>query len=285
MLSYQHQYHAGNFADVHKHLILRVLFESLLKKEKPFNYIDCHAGSGLYDLESREARKTAERTNGIDQLWLEKRNNKTVQSYLDAIRGLNPNDKLRYYPGSPKLAELWLREQDKAQLIELHPKAQNDLRRIFTRDKRISLHSRDCYEGLPAIIPPQIKRGLVLLDPSYEEKNEYNDIVDLVIQSEARWSTAIYAIWYPMLTANRHQYLIDALKRSSLEKVLVSEITINDFDHQKDEEQFAGMYGSGMAIINTPWQVDERLEELLPSVAQAFSSDYGKSQLSWLKTE
>ncbi|MFT5452994.1 MAG: 23S rRNA (adenine2030-N6)-methyltransferase [Enterobacterales bacterium] len=285
MLSYQHQYHAGNFADVHKHLILRVLFESLLKKEKPFNYIDCHAGSGIYDLESREARKTAERSNGIDQIWLEDSDNETVQTYLEAIRSLNTNNKLRYYPGSPKIASLWMRDQDRAQLIELHPKAQNDLRRRFTRDKRFSLHNRDCYEGLPAIVPPQIKRGLVLLDPSYEEKNEYHNIVDLVIKSEARWATATYAIWYPLLTANRHQYLIDALKRSSLKKVLISEITINDFDHQKDAEQFAGMYGSGMAIINAPWQLDEKLDLILPKIAQSFSADYGKSKTTWLRAE
>jgi 23S rRNA (adenine2030-N6)-methyltransferase len=285
MLSYQHQYHAGNFADVHKHLILRVLFESLLKKEKPFNYIDCHAGSGIYDLESREARKTAERSNGIDQIWQESSNDETVQTYREAILSLNSNNKLRYYPGSPKIASLWMRQQDRAQLIELHPKAQNDLRRLFTRDKRFSLHDRDCYEGLPAIVPPQIKRGLVLLDPSYEEKNEYKDIVDLVIKSESRWSTAIYAIWYPLLTANRHQYLIDALKRSSLKKVLISEITINDFDHQKDGEEFAGMYGSGMAIINTPWQTDEKLDLILPTIAQSFSADFGKSKTSWLRAE
>jgi 23S rRNA (adenine2030-N6)-methyltransferase len=285
MLSYQHQYHAGNFADVHKHLILRVLFESLLKKEKPFNFIDCHAGSGIYDLESREARKTAERSNGIDQIWMENSKDETVKVYLEAIRSLNKTNKLRYYPGSPKIASLWMREQDKAQLIELHPQAQNDLRRQFTRDKRISLHARDCYEGLPAIVPPQIKRGLVLLDPSYEEKNEYKNIVDLVIKSESRWATAIYAIWYPLLTANRHQYLIDALKRSTLSKVLISEIAINDFDHQKDGEQFAGMYGSGVAIINTPWQTDKKLDSILPTIAHAFSADYGKSKTTWLRAE
>ena len=285
MLSYQHQYHAGNFADVHKRLILRVLIESLQKKEKPFNYIDCHAGSGIYDLESREARKTAERSNGIDQIWLDNSNDETVRIYLEAIRSLNKTNKLRYYPGSPKIASLWMREQDRAQLIELHPQAQNDLRRQFTRDKRFSLHDRDCYEGLPAIVPPQIKRGLVLLDPSYEEKNEYKNIVDLVIKSQSRWATAIYAIWYPLLTANRHQYLIDALKRSSLSKVLISEITINDFDHQKDGEQFAGMYGSGMAIINTPWQTDTKLDSILPTIAQSFSADYGKSKTTWLRAE
>jgi len=279
MLSYPHQYHAGSFADVHKHLIMRVLFESLLKKDKPFCYLDCHAGSGVYDLKSAASQKTAERVGGIDQLWHLNHKNSTLQAYLDAIKSLNEDTQLRYYPGSPKLAANWLREQDRAQLIELHPQAQDDLRRTFTRDKKISLHARDCYEGLPAIIPPQIKRGFVLLDPSYEVKDEYTQIVKLVEKAHTRWATAIYAIWYPLLPSKRHLHLLDALKRAKLPKVLISELHILDQDKYDADRNHNGMVGSGMAIINTPWQVDDKLSDLLPYVAETLAPGFGSSHL------
>ncbi len=281
MLSYQHEYHAGNFADVHKHLCLRLLFESLLKKDKPFCYIDCHAGAGIYDLESAHARKTAECEQGIGRLWGngEAASLAGVGAYLGAVAALNPDGQLRRYPGSPALASQWLREQDRALFMELHPAAQAALKKHFRNDPRVSVHTRDCYEGLPALVPPAIRRGLVLLDPSYEVKDEYTSIVALTVAAHRRWHTGIYVIWYPLLHAARHLELQRALEASGLHNILLTELALGEAG------ETSGMYGSGLAIVNPPWQVDAQLAELVPRVAQALAPGRGHAQLRWLARE
>ena len=281
MLSYQHEYHAGNFADVHKHLCLRVLFEALCRKDKPFCYIDCHAGAGRYDLGGPEARKTAEYTGGIGPLW-ECRTQPasgTVAAYLDAVARLNPDGELRYYPGSPALAQQWLRPQDRALLLELHPQAQQRLKRNIREDSRIGVHTRDCYEGLTALVPPPIRRGLVLLDPSYEVKQEYRQIAALAVCAHKRWANAIYAIWYPLLPAARQRALLAALEQSGMPRILLTELTVADGTDQ------SGMYGSGMAIVNAPWQIDNTLAALLPAVANRLAPGRGAAELRWLVEE
>jgi len=278
MLSYQHEYHAGNFADVHKHLCLRVLFESLLRKEKPFCYVDCHAGAGVYDLDCAEARRTSEFSAGIGRLWAHRTGSSqaALTAYLEAVAALNPDGRLRHYPGSPALAGQWLRPQDRALLLELHPQAQLALQGHLRGDSRCSAHARDCYEGLPALVPPPIRRGLVLLDPSYEIKDEYRRIVTLTATAFKRWDTAIYAIWYPLLGAARHLELLSALERSGMPGILVTELTVVGRDGTD------GMYGSGMAIVNAPWQTDQALAALLPAVADLLAPGEGAAQLRWL---
>lgn len=281
MLSYQHEYHAGNFADVHKHLCLRVLFESLLKKDKPFCYIDCHAGAGIYDLESIEARRTAESASGIGKLWKHRAEGgpQALRSYLESVASLNPGSLLRSYPGSPELARQWLRSHDKALLLELHPQAQLALKKNFSSDARFNVHARDCYEGLAALVPPTIKRGLVLLDPSYEVKDEYRHIAALTVKAHQRWANAIYAIWYPLLPAAGHLDLLAALARSGIHKILLSELTV------AQETESRGMYGSGMAIVNAPWQTDNLLTALMPSVAGLLAPGQGAAKIRWLVEE
>jgi len=281
MLSYQHEYHAGNFADVHKHLCLRVLFEALLRKDKPFCYIDCHAGAGAYDLGSTEARKTSEFSNGIGRLWAHRTEPgpTALTALLEAVAALNPDGNLRHYPGSPALAGQWLRPQDRALLLELHPQAQLALKKNLRGDARISVHARDCYEGLPALVPPPIRRGLVLLDPSYELKDEYRQIVALIATACKRWGDASYAIWYPLLGAARHLELLAALQRSAMPGILVTELTVAGRD------ETGGMYGSGMAIVNAPWQTDHALAALLPAVADLLAPGRGAAQLRWLAGE
>ncbi len=281
MLSYQHEYHAGNFADVHKHLCLRVLFGSLLRKDKPFCYIDCHAGAGVYDLAGTEARRTFEFRAGIGRLWAHRADPgpAALTAYLEAVAALNPDGSLRHYPGSPALAGQWLRPQDRALLLELHPQAQLALKKNLRRDSRISVHARDCYEGLPALVPPPIRRGLVLLDPSYEVKDEYRQVVALTAAAFKRWGDASYAIWYPLLGAGRHLELLAALRRSAMPDILVTELTVAD----RDESD--GMYGSGMAIVNAPWQTDQALAALLPAVAELLAPGQGAAQLRWLAGE
>ncbi len=281
MLSYQHQYHSGNFADVHKHVVLGLLFQAMVKKEKPFCYVDCHAGSGQYDLDSIESQKTTEFTSGISRLWQsrEKLSLPMLEYYFAAISSINEGGLLRFYPGSPKFSQYWLRENDKALLLELHPQAYADLSRTLYNDKRLSLHNRDCYEGLPALLPPVIKRGIVLLDPSYEVKDEYRRILRLLKAAQKRWMTGVYVVWYPLLPAKRHLDLVRGLVSFVSGNVLISEMIMHEMDTT------VGMYGSGMAIINPPWQLDSSLDEIVPIIANALSPKYGRAELRWLRNE
>jgi 23S rRNA (adenine2030-N6)-methyltransferase len=278
MLSYQHEYHAGNFADIHKHLCLRILFQSLLKKDKPFCYVDCHAGAGTYDLGSEEARKTGEFAGGIGSLWAAPpgADSPALAAYLKAVAALNPGGDLRYYSGSPALARQWLRPQDRALLFELHPQSQRALKKNVGHDPRFSVHARDCYEGLVALVPPPIRRGLVLLDPSYEVKEEYRRIAKLTADAHRRWANAIYAIWYPLLSASRHLELLAALARSGLGDILLSELVV------AEKAEGGGMYGSGMAIVNPPWRMDEELARVMPAVAQIIAPTTAQASLRWL---
>jgi 23S rRNA (adenine2030-N6)-methyltransferase len=198
LLSYQHGYHAGNAADVHKHLTLVLLLQKLRAKDAAFCFVDAHAGRGLYDLDSEAARKTGEAAHGILKLVAATDPPASVCDYLDLVAGHNRPGSHRFYPGSALLAQALLREQDRALLLELHPQEVLALKEAMARDRRVSVHKRDCFEGLPALLPPRIRRGLVLLDPSYEIRSEYETVIDLLEQSLSRWSNGIYLLWYPL---------------------------------------------------------------------------------------
>ena len=279
MLSYQHSYHAGNFADVHKHLILSRLLEALHRKDKPFCYYETHAGRGRYDLSQTEAQKTAEYQQGIGRLWQQVQMPDLARPYQATIQELNPQARLRYYPGSPAVARRWLREQDRMQLMELHPQEALALRELFRGDRQVGVHERDGFEGVLALAPPPEKRGLVLIDPSYELKEDYRQLPQWVGKLFQRWSSAICAIWYPLLPAGRHQLLLKGLEQSGLRKILVAELEVSAAGD-------AGMYGSGMAIINAPWQLERELEQLMPWLVSLLGQESAARQrVTWLVPE
>ncbi len=278
MLSYQHAYHAGNFADIHKHAVLVRLLAALQRKDKPFCYLETHAGRGRYDLRSGEAQKTAEFKAGIGQLWGQSPA-PLLEPLFDVVKGLNADGKLRTYPGSPLIARASLRPQDRMQLMELHPGEFEALKEVFRRDRQVSLHQRDGFEGVLALSPPAEKRGLVLVDPSYELKEDYQQVPRWAAKLFQRWSSATLAIWYPLLPAGRHQVLLKGLERSGLRKILVSEFPVAPIGGE-------GMYGSGMAVVNTPWQLDEELAQCLPGLAQRLAGPGADApRLTWLVGE
>lgn len=278
MLSYQHAYHAGNFADIHKHAVLVRLLAALQRKDKPFCYLETHAGRGRYDLRSGEAQKTAEFKAGIGQLWGQSPA-PLLEPLFDVVKGLNADGKLRTYPGSPLIARASLRPQDRMQLMELHPGEFEALKEVFRRDRQVSLHQRDGFEGVLALSPPAEKRGLVLVDPSYELKEDYQQVPRWAAKLFQRWSSATLAIWYPLLPAGRHQVLLKGLERSGLRKILVSEFPVAPIGGE-------GMYGSGMAVVNTPWQLDEELAQCLPGLAQHLAGPGADApRLTWLVGE
>lgn len=278
MLSYQHRYHAGNFADVHKHLILTVVLESLTRKPSPLAVIDTHAGEGLYDLMSEEAAKIQEFRDGIEKLLPGHAPPEIVQIYLDCVRAENPDGGLRQYPGSPRLAERLTRPGDEIILAELHPQALTALRRTFRRSDRVHIHKRDGFEALAALVPPKQKRGIVLIDPAYEEKADYERAVQAIERAWRRWPAGGYLLWYPLLPAGKHEDLLSALKQSGIAKILRSEW------HHRPAGAGRGLYGSGMALVNPPWKTDEAIRSITDWFLE-IDFGVGPAVLDWLAGE
>ncbi len=261
MLSYRHGFHAGNFADVHKHVTLVLLLESLLKKETPFCYIDTHAGAAMYNLQSGFAQKHREFENGIGRLWHRGQVPPPVMSYLQLVAAMKNNrgarESPRYYPGSPALAKILARPQDRMILMELHPADFRLLKSYFARDRRARVECRDGFEGLMAVLPPAERRGLVLVDPAYEAGNELERLAGVLERAWRKWPTGVYAVWYPLQKGLPVRRFHRELRNAGAKKIFLCEINV------VPDSGSNRLGGSGMIIINPPWQVDLKLEEAL----------------------
>jgi 23S rRNA (adenine2030-N6)-methyltransferase len=280
MLSYRHIFHAGTFADVHKHIGLSLLLQALTQKPAPFCYVDAHAGSAFYHLSEHAAMLHAEYRTGIGRLWELSDPPALVRPYLDTVRAANPDGQLRYYPGSPALARRWLRPQDRLIALEQHPTDGQTLCQVFTHDPQVAVHQRDTYEGLRALLPPAEKRGLVLLDPSYEVKTEYRRVADCLQAIYPHWRHGIYAIWYPRLPGDPARVLRQALQNSGIHKILQAELWVQPDDHP------LGLLGSGLLVINPPWRFEQQLQSLLPWLWQHLvPPGLGRWSLGWLVAE
>jgi len=277
MLSYRHGFHAGNHADVLKHAVLALLLESLKKKEAPFAYLETHAGAGRYDLRSEQAQKTGEFHEGIERLWGTARKPEALAPYLAAVRALNPGGGLDFYPGSPRIARHLLRPQDRMVLMELHTSEYPVLKQEFRGDKQVAVHHRDGYEGLNALLPPKEKRGLLLIDPSYEVASEYGQVVDAVQAAAKRWSGGIIAVWYALLSETAGEGFKERFRTTGLRKLFAAELRVR--------AEGVGMFGSGMLILNPPWQLDTTLGELLPWLAGAVAPATGAARVEWVVPE
>ena len=213
MLSYRHAFHAGNHADVLKHVVTLQLLAYLGQKETPFMYIDTHAGAGLYTLDGAYASKNAEFETGIARLWDRKDLPGPLAEYVSLIKALNPSGKMRYYPGSPYLADKAMREEDRLRLFELHPSdgkiLQDNFRKVeahaaaqgqktSSRGTRVMIQKGDGFLGLKALLPPPSRRALVLIDPPYEDKADYRRVKDTLADALTRFPTGTYAVWYPV---------------------------------------------------------------------------------------
>lgn len=291
MLSYRHGFHAGNHGDVLKHLCQMLLIEKLKTKDKGFVYFDTHSGAGVYQLDSIEAQKTKEFKQGIERVRAHRSDNEQIAEYLTLVSNYK---KFAQYPGSPEIAKCLLRSQDKIVLMEWHNQEIKQLKSNIG-GKNISIHHRDGYEGLKALTPPSLPRGLVLIDPSYEVADEYQQVVDTLCEVQKKWPSAIFAIWYPLLSRRKiddssfqssmskkgkSQDMVDELASQPFKNMLKVELCVTSSDESE------GMYGSGMAIINAPWQFDKQidvcLKELTPLLIQNASGSYS---VDWLIQE
>lgn len=280
-MNYRHAYHAGNFADVLKHSVLIGLIEALKHKQTPFCYIETHAGRGRYDLHGEEALKTREFADGVVRLLDTARLPSLLHIYLNLVRTFNGDragHDVAVYPGSPLLASLLLREDDRAQLCERQPEEAAALRGLFRGDGRVAVHERDGYEALKGLLPPREKRGLVLIDAPFETRDgEFRLIEAALAQARLRWPGGVYAIWYPIKLRQPVSAFHRWLKSSGFGKVLVTELLVHP------DNSALRLNGTGMAIVNTPWKFDRQLEELLPALAQHLAQGrFGQHRTEWL---
>ncbi len=248
-MNYRHAFHAGNFADVHKHVLLIGLLELLMRKETPLCVIDSHAGRGVYDLGQVAAQRSGEYREGIARLPEAKRTQHAwIRAYLQQVQKLRQGGPALSYPGSPALIAARLRTQDRGLLIEREHEEAEALRAWARTQARLAVHERDAYEGIPALIPPQERRGLVLIDPPYEEEREdWKPVQELLLRAWQRWPTGVFALWYPIKHQVQTRRFLRQLTQRGLNKMLSCELCIRPAD------QTLGLNGSGMLIINPPW--------------------------------
>ena len=275
MLSYRHAFHAGNHADVLKHFVLVQLLRHMRQKETPFWVIDTHAGAGVYALDTGYATKLAEHIDGIDRLWNRSDLPAPLSEYVNLVRELNPNGKLCAYPGSPWIAQRLLRAQDRLRLFELHSSdsalLQNNFRALgAAAERRTIIAATDGYAGLKAVLPPLPRRGLVLIDPSYEDKADYVNVVVALKDALTRFATGTYMLWYPQLVRTDSQRLPLTLKTMPAKSWLHVALSIC-----APAEDGFGMRGSGLFILNPPWTLHKTLQEVMPYLVQVLGRDGG----------
>lgn len=275
MLSYRHGFHAGNFADVLKHSLTTLVIAALKQKDKPFVYIDTHAGAGKYSLKSEFSQKTGEYQQGIARIWGIPEPPLELKDYLAAVRAENTGRQLVRYPGSPQLVRRLVRAQDRLQLSELHGTDFDALHQLFAQDNQVSIAKENGLEMLAKKLPPIQKRGFVLIDPSYEMKADYNLVVDALIGAHKHFATGIYALWYPVIDRSVTERMLKRLEESGIPRQLRIELCI------AADGAMRGMTGSGMLFINPPWQLASQAETLLPWLNNHLTNDQGRWKVVW----
>ncbi len=279
-MNYRHVFHAGNFADIFKHAVLTLLLRPLHAKDKPFCYIETHAGGGRYDLDSEAARKTGEAREGIGRLWPQREQFPELADYFSAVAGLNSGGGWRFYPGSPTVARTLLRTDDRMLLYEQLPEECARLRDAYARDARVQVFCQDGFAGLKAQLPPRERRGLVLLDPPYEVEDEFTRAFEALKLAHTRWATGVYALWYPLKARAPVARLHRALEASGIRKILCAELMVHP------EDTAFRLNGSGLIVVNPPWKLDQTLQTLLPRMLAALGGQgEGRTAVTWLVPE
>jgi 23S rRNA (adenine2030-N6)-methyltransferase len=284
-MNYRHDFHAGNFADVFKHAILTRVLVHLREKPAPFRVIDLHAGAGFYDLAAEESQRTGEWKNGIGRLFAAELRPKELRSepaallapYLAAVCAFNAGGALRHYPGSPLIVAELLRANDMLIACELEPAAAAALGRRLHRNRQAKALAIDGWVALNAYIPPSERRGLVLLDPSYEEADEFPRLAAALVSAWRKWRTGIFMAWYPIKTRGGPDALARTLARSGIEKVLRLEMTIGPVVVD------GPLASCGLAVVNPPWRLAEEAELLLGALVGVFGD--GCCRIDWIATE
>jgi 23S rRNA (adenine2030-N6)-methyltransferase len=285
-MNYQHAFHAGNFADVHKHVVLTRILDYLRQKPAAFRVIDIHAGAGRYELFGPQATRSGEWRDGIGRLFASPRAaaRKTdvaqalLAPYLDVIASLNPGGTLRAYPGSPLIVQALLRRQDRLIACELEPKAAAALKAALRGDSRAKALAIDGWIALSANIPPKERRGLILIDPPYEESGDFARLSGALAQAHRKWASGLYVLWYPIKAREAPDALARRLRRLDVPKILRCELSV------APPRAGAALAGSGLIIVNPPFPLERELQVLLPALARSLAVT-GGYRLDWLAAE
>jgi 23S rRNA (adenine2030-N6)-methyltransferase len=259
MLAYRHAFHAGNHADVLKHLVLTLVLQYMNQKDKAYRYVDTHAGAGGYSLEGRYAQKKGEFEHGIGRLWERTDLPPELADYVELVRRFNPAGELMQYPGSPAIAQMLRRQQDQLRLFELHPTDHRILEAYLGHEKGVQVTNVDGFDALRGQLPPPSRRAVVLMDPSYEGHGDYPRVVATLRDALHRFSEGVYVVWYPQVQKLEAAQLPKRLEGLSPKGWLHARLTV-----QATDAQGFGLAGSGMFIINPPYTLHERLAGLLP---------------------
>lgn len=267
MLSYRHAFHAGNHADVLKHWLLVEVLSYLNAKEAPWTYVDAHAGGGINDLESAYTRKLCEYRDGIGRLW---QNSDSAPAglavYLKLVEAFNPQGRLRWYPGSGALAQRLARSGDRLHLFELHPADYASLTETFAQRRRVHCYREDGFKGLLRLLPPPSRRGCILIDPSYEVKQDCLGVIETLKAALKRFPQGIYLVWYPLLADARTIRMADKLVRLVPDNYLKAELRVRSPSGR-------GMFGSGVIVLNPPWVLPDHCRQVLPWLAEQLAQD------------
>ncbi|HET7921934.1 MAG TPA: 23S rRNA (adenine(2030)-N(6))-methyltransferase RlmJ [Gammaproteobacteria bacterium] len=279
-MNYRHRYHAGNFADLMKHALLVCLLEALSRKAAPWCYFDSHAGAGLYDIAAGAAQRTGEAAAGIGRLWpLRATAPGAVLTLCRIVADCNPDSAVpRYYPGSPRIAAALTRGQDRLILAERHPEEAACLKQQCRTTPQAAVHLRDGYEMVPALVPPAERRGLVLMDPPFERADEFEALAGACLAAHTRWPGGVYALWYPLKEAAPVARFERTLRRSGMRRILLAELRLGP-------GQGPMLAGSGLAIVNPPWQCELGMAEALSFLAHALAPGQSSHALRWLVGE
>jgi len=279
-MNYQHEFHAGNFADVFKHAVFCRILHYLRGKPAAFRVIETHAGAGLYDLANAKAMRGGEWQGGIGKLMdaqIPPNVAGLLSPYLDVVRAVNERGELRTYPGSPALARAWLRPQDRLLACELVPAVAAALSRNLRGDTRIKTLPIDGWVALNAYVPPKERRGVVLVDPPYEAEDDFHRLTNGLEAAHRKWATGIYALWYPIKGRREVDTLAKRLRRLAMPKVLRAEVLVSPLSDP------TRLNGAGMIVVNPPWALESELSMLLPTLAGILGRDgKGSFRVDWL---
>ncbi len=277
MLAYRHLFHAGGFSDVFKHALLARLMLHLNKKDKPYVYLDTHAGIGLYDLQHEWALKTKEFEQGIAKVWTAEGAPEALTPYLQSVGSVNTIGSSRYYPGSPIVARRFLRDGDRMVLAELGRDDCNALGRYFDGDRQVFVHNMDGYQALKAFLPPPERRGLVLIDSSFDRAHEFKRLTDALREAHRRWSTGIFAVWYPLMAARDVERFERQVAAIGMQKLLRLELSL--FPEGSGER----LRGCALLVVNPPWGFADEAREILPwLLAMLSNGGQGAWDVRWL---
>lgn len=285
MLSYRHAFHAGNFADVLKHSVLTLVLDYMCRKEKGFHYIDSHSGAGMYQLTDEYSQKTGEYKDGIAKIINENNLPEALQPYVSLIQELNPTNEsnkeneLDIYPGSPGIAKRFMRRQDSTHLFELHPTDIQHLNDFCYRWKKVFVKQNDGYQGVLGLLPPPNRRGVVLIDPPYELKEDYHKAVDTIVKAYKKFATGTYILWYPVVRRGQVNTMENAFIHSDVKNLLQLEFCLSP-----DTDEY-GMTGTGLFIVNPPWQLAKQMAEVLPYLKEKLGNSETQFTLKQLIAE